>query len=133
MANDAISTALTAIRNGNTTRKAIIEIPATKMTERIIEVLVEEGFIKNAVKRKGNNGKEFMDVSLKFLGKKKDPYIAVIRRISKPGLRIYSNRRQIPKILGGMGIAISSTSHGLITDREARHKDIGGEILCHVW
>lgn len=132
MANDAISTALTAIRNGNTRRKAMIRIPATKMTERIIEILVEEGFLKNAVKQKDNE-KEFLDVSLRYLGKKKDPYIAVIRRISKPGLRVYSDRRQIPKILGGMGVAILSTSHGLITDREARHKEIGGEILCHVW
>nr|YP_009691225.1 ribosomal protein S8 [Davallia solida var. fejeensis]QEG58005.1 ribosomal protein S8 [Davallia solida var. fejeensis] len=132
MANDAISTALTAIRNGNTRRKTMIRIPATKMTERIIEILVEEGFLKNAVKQK-DNGKEFLDVSLRYLGKKKDPYIAVIRRISKPGLRVYSDRLQIPKILGGMGVAILSTSHGLITDREARHKEIGGEILCHVW
>nr|YP_010117282.1 ribosomal protein S8 [Neocheiropteris ovata]QPM99547.1 ribosomal protein S8 [Neocheiropteris ovata] len=133
MANDAISTALTAIRNGNTRKKATIRISATKMTKRIVEILVEEGFIRNAVRRKDNDGKEFMDVSLRYLGKKRDPYIAAIRRISKPGLRVYSDRRQIPKILGGMGIAISSTSHGLITDREARHKKIGGEILCHVW
>lgn len=133
MANDAISTALTAIRNGNTKKKAMIKIPATKITERVVEILVEEGFIKNAVRRRDNNGKEFMDVSLRYRGKKKEPYIAVISRISKPGLRVYSDRRQIPKILGGMGIAILSTSHGLITDREARHKKIGGEILCHVW
>nr|YP_009690870.1 ribosomal protein S8 [Oleandra articulata]QEG57650.1 ribosomal protein S8 [Oleandra articulata] len=132
MANDAISTALTAIRNGNTRRKAMIRIPATKVTERVVEILVEEGFIKNAVKHK-DNGKNFLDVNLKYLGKKKDPYIVVIRRISKPGLRVYSDRRQIPKILGGMGVAISSTSHGLITDREARHRAIGGEILCHIW
>nr|YP_009549656.1 ribosomal protein S8 [Goniophlebium niponicum]AYW16901.1 ribosomal protein S8 [Goniophlebium niponicum] len=133
MANDAISTAPTAIRNGNTRKKAMIRIPATKMTERVVEILVEEGFLRDAVRRRDNNGKEFMDVSLKYLGKKKEPYIAAIRRISKPGLRVYSDRRQIPKILGGMGVATSSTSHGLITDREARHKKIGGEILCHVW
>ena len=110
----------------------MITIPATKITERIVQILVEEGFLKNAVKHK-DNGKEFLDVSLKYLGKKKDPYIAVIKRISKPGLRVYSDCRQIPKILGGMGITFSSTSHGLITDREARHKKIGGEILCHIW
>nr|YP_009426984.1 ribosomal protein S8 [Hypodematium crenatum]ASU95657.1 ribosomal protein S8 [Hypodematium crenatum] len=132
MNNDAISIALTAIRNANIRRKAMIRIPATKMTECIVQILVEEGFIKNAAKYK-DNGKEFLDVSLRYLGKKKDPYIAVIKRISKPGLRVYSDRREIPKILGGMGIAISSTSHGLITDREARHKKIGGEILCHTW
>nr|QKV46324.1 ribosomal protein S8 [Dryopteris sieboldii] len=132
MNNDAISTAPTAIRNGNTRRKAMIRILATKMAERIVQILAEEGFIENAVKHK-DNGKEFSDVRLRYLGKKKDPYIAVIRRISKPGLRVYSDRRQIPKILGGMGIAISSTSRGLITDREARQRKIGGEILRHIW
>nr|YP_010889611.1 ribosomal protein S8 [Cyrtomium caryotideum]WJJ69458.1 ribosomal protein S8 [Cyrtomium caryotideum] len=132
MNNDAISAALTAIRNGNTRRRAMIRIPATKVIGRIVQILAEEGFIKDAVKRR-DNGKEFPDVSLKYLGKKKDPYIAVIKRISKPGLRVYSDRRQIPKILGGMGIATSSTSHGLVTDREARHRKIGGEILRHIW
>lgn len=102
------------------------------MTARIVQILAEEGFIKSAVKHR-DNGKEFLDVSLKYLGRKRDPHIAVIRRISKPGLRVYSDHREIPKILGGMGIAILSTSRGLVTDREARHKKIGGEILCHIW
>nr|YP_010616266.1 ribosomal protein S8 [Elaphoglossum yoshinagae]WAU47638.1 ribosomal protein S8 [Elaphoglossum yoshinagae] len=132
MNNDAIATALTAIRNGIIRRKAIIKIPSTKVAERIVQILVQEGFVKNVVKHK-DNGKEFPDVSLKYLGKRKDPYVAIVKRISKPGLRVYSDRRQIPKILGGMGIAISSTSHGLMTDREARQKRIGGEILRHVW
>lgn len=132
MNNDAIAAALTAIRNGIIRRKYIIRIPSTKVAERIVQILVEEGFIKNVVKHQ-DNGKEFPDVSLKYLGKRKDPYITVVKRISKPGLRVYSDRRQIPKILGGMGIAISSTSHGLMTDREARQKRIGGEILCYIW
>lgn len=132
MNNDAISTALTAIRNANARKKAVIKIPATRMTARIVQILAEEGFIKGAVRHR-DNGKEFLDVSLKYLGKKEDPYIAVVKRISKPGLRVYSDRRKIPKILGGMGIAILSTSCGLITDREARHRKIGGEILCHIW
>nr|YP_010701101.1 ribosomal protein S8 [Lomagramma matthewii]WCI21342.1 ribosomal protein S8 [Lomagramma matthewii] len=132
MNNDTIATALTAIRNGNIRRKAIIRIPATKVTEGIVQILAEEGFIKDFVKHQ-DNGKEFPDVSLKYLGKKKDPHIAVVKRISKPGLRVYSDRRQIPKILGGMGIAILSTSRGLVTDREARKQEIGGEVLCHTW
>nr|YP_009427687.1 ribosomal protein S8 [Woodsia polystichoides]ASU96359.1 ribosomal protein S8 [Woodsia polystichoides] len=132
MNNDAISTALTAIRNANTRKKATIRIPATKMAARIVQILAEEGFLKSAVKQR-DNGKEFPDVSLRYLGKKKDPHIAVIKRISKPGLRVYSDHREIPKILGGMGIATSPTSHGLLTDREARHKKIGGEISCHIW
>ena len=102
------------------------------MTERIVQISEGEGFIKGAAKHRGN-GKEFSDVSLKYLGKKKDPYIAVAKRISKPGLRVYSDHREIPKILGGMGIATLPTSRGLITDREARHKKIGGEISCHIW
>nr|YP_010267355.1 ribosomal protein S8 [Brainea insignis]QKV47379.1 ribosomal protein S8 [Brainea insignis]UIF93954.1 ribosomal protein S8 [Brainea insignis] len=132
MNNDTTSAALTAMRNASTRKKAMIRIPATKMTARIVQISAEEGFIKSAVKHR-DNGKEFPDVSLKYLGKKKDPYIAVIKRISKPGLRVYSDHREIPKILGGMGIAISTTSRGLITDREARHKKIGGEISCHIW
>nr|QKV46941.1 ribosomal protein S8 [Grypothrix triphylla] len=132
MNNDAISTALTAIRNANARKKAVIKIPATRMTARIVQISAEEGFIKGAVRHR-DNGKEFPDVSLKYLGKKEDPYIAVVKRISKPGLRVYSDRREIPKILGGMGIAISPTSCGLITDREARHRKIGGETSCHIW
>nr|YP_010702195.1 ribosomal protein S8 [Asplenium castaneoviride]YP_010702283.1 ribosomal protein S8 [Asplenium ruprechtii]WCL38461.1 ribosomal protein S8 [Asplenium castaneoviride]WCL38549.1 ribosomal protein S8 [Asplenium castaneoviride]WCL38637.1 ribosomal protein S8 [Asplenium ruprechtii] len=132
MNNDSLSAALTAIRNANTRKKSMIRIPATKITARIVQISVEEGFIKSAVKYK-NDKKEFLDVSLKYFGKKKDPSIAVIRRISKPGLRVYSDHREIPKILGGMGIAILPTSHGLLTDREARYNKIGGEISCHIW
>nr|YP_010702107.1 ribosomal protein S8 [Asplenium incisum]WCL38373.1 ribosomal protein S8 [Asplenium incisum] len=132
MNNDSLSAALTAIRNANTRKKSMIRIPATKMTTRIVQISVEEGFIKSAVKYK-NDKKEFLDVSLKYFGKKKDPSITIIRRISKPGLRVYSDHREIPKILGGMGIAILPTSHGLLTDREARYNKIGGEISCHVW
>nr|QHB79268.1 ribosomal protein S8 [Diplazium wichurae] len=91
--NDAISTALTATRNANTRRKATIRIPATKMTACIVQISAEEGFIKNPVKHR-DNGKEFLDVSLKYLGKKKDPYITVVRRVSKPGLRVYSDHRE---------------------------------------
>nr|AJE61596.1 ribosomal protein S8 [Cystopteris protrusa] len=132
MNNDAISTALVATGNANARRKGMIRIPATKMTACIVQISAEEGFVGGAVRHK-DNGKEFPDVSLKYLGKKKDPYIAAIRRISKPGLRVYSDHREIPKILGGMGIAISPTSQGLVTDREARHRKIGGEISCHIW
>nr|YP_009425232.1 ribosomal protein S8 [Asplenium pekinense]ASU93903.1 ribosomal protein S8 [Asplenium pekinense] len=132
MNNDSLSAGLTAIRNASTRKKSIIRIPATKMTARIVQISVEEGFIRSAVKYK-NDKKEFLDVSLKYFGKKRDPSITVIRRISKPGLRVYSDHREIPKILGGMGIAILPTSHGLLTDREARYNKIGGEISCQIW
>nr|YP_010395716.1 ribosomal protein S8 [Cyathea lepifera]QKV46589.1 ribosomal protein S8 [Cyathea lepifera]UQJ73790.1 ribosomal protein S8 [Cyathea lepifera] len=132
MNNDTISTMITTTRNANTRRKVTIRIPATKMTRCIGRILLEEGFVKNVAEHK-ENMKEFLDVSLKHQGKKREPYITTIKRISKPGLRIYSDHQGIPKILGGMGIVIPPTSYGLVTDREARRKKIGGEILCHVW
>nr|YP_009549220.1 ribosomal protein S8 [Llavea cordifolia]AYW16369.1 ribosomal protein S8 [Llavea cordifolia] len=132
MNNDAISTTVTAIRNANTKRKAMTRIPATRMTRSIAQISLEEGFLKSVVEHK-ENGKNFSDVRLKYFGKKKEPYIAAIRCISKPGLRIYYDRQRIPKILGGMGITILSTSYGLITDREARRRKTGGEILRHIW
>nr|YP_009548266.1 ribosomal protein S8 [Onychium japonicum]AYW14812.1 ribosomal protein S8 [Onychium japonicum] len=132
MSNDVTSTTATAIRNANTRRKAIIKIPATRMTRSIVQIPLEEGFLKSVAEHK-ENGKNFLDIRLKYFGKTKEPYIATIGCISKPGLRIYCDHRKIPEILGGMGIAILSTSHGLITDREARRKKIGGEILRRIW
>nr|AWD77932.1 ribosomal protein S8 [Odontosoria chinensis] len=132
MNNDAISAAITTIRNANMKRKTMIRIPATIMTKRIVQILLKEGFLRDVAEHEENK-KEFLDISLKHSGKKKDPYITAINRISKPGLRIYSDHRKITKVLSGMGIAILPTSCGLITDREARQKKIGGEVLCHVW
>nr|NP_848095.2 ribosomal protein S8 [Adiantum capillus-veneris]Q85FI7.2 RecName: Full=Small ribosomal subunit protein uS8c; AltName: Full=30S ribosomal protein S8, chloroplastic [Adiantum capillus-veneris]AAP29426.2 ribosomal protein S8 [Adiantum capillus-veneris] len=132
MNNDAISTTVTSIRNANTKRKAMTRIPVTKMTRGIVQILLEEGFLKSVTEHT-EGGKIFMDVKLRYFGKEKKPYVATIRYISKPGLRIYCDHIRIPKILGGMGIAILSTSYGLITDREARRRKTGGEILCHIW
>lgn len=102
------------------------------MTRSIVQISLEEGFIRSVAEHKESR-KEFPDVSLKYFGKKREPYFAAIRCISKPGLRIYSDCRDIPKILGGMGIAIPPTSYGLVTDREARQRKIGGELPCHIW
>nr|YP_009548004.1 ribosomal protein S8 [Pellaea truncata]AYW14550.1 ribosomal protein S8 [Pellaea truncata] len=132
MNNDAISTTVTSIRNANMKRKAMTRIPATQMTRGIVQILLEEGFIKSVAEH-GESGKNFLDVRLKYFGRGKEPYIAAIKCISKPGLRIYYDRKRIPKILGGLGIAILSTSRGLLTDREARRNKTGGEILCHIW
>nr|YP_009548353.1 ribosomal protein S8 [Bommeria hispida]AYW15174.1 ribosomal protein S8 [Bommeria hispida] len=132
MNNDAISNTVTSIRNANTKRKSMTRIPATKLTRGIVRILLEEGFIQSVTEH-GEKGKNFLDVRLKYFGREKEPSIAAIKSISKPGLRIYSDRRRIPKIFGGMGIAILSTSRGLITDREARQNKTGGEILCHIW
>nr|YP_009690603.1 ribosomal protein S8 [Lindsaea linearis]QEG57383.1 ribosomal protein S8 [Lindsaea linearis] len=132
MNNDAISAAITSIRNANMKRKTMIRIPATIMTKRIVQILLKEGFLRDVAEHEEKK-KEFLDISLKHFGKKKEPYITSIKRISKPGLRFYSDHREITKVLGGMGIAILPTSYGFITDREARQKKIGGEVLCHVW
>nr|YP_009920290.1 ribosomal protein S8 [Adiantum nelumboides]QMQ99246.1 ribosomal protein S8 [Adiantum nelumboides] len=130
--NNMISTTVTSIRNANTRRKAVTRIPATKMTRGIVQILLEEGFLKSVTEH-AENGNNFLDVRLKYIGKGKDPYVTAIRYISKPGLRIYSDHLRTPKILGGMGITILSTSYGLITDREARRRKTGGEILRHIW
>nr|YP_009746923.1 ribosomal protein S8 [Plagiogyria euphlebia]QII42568.1 ribosomal protein S8 [Plagiogyria euphlebia] len=131
MNNDTISTMITTTRNANTRRKVTIRVPATRTTRCIGRILLEEGFVKDVAEHK-ENMKEFLDVSLKHQGKKREPYITTIKRISKPGSRIHSDHRGIPKVLGGMGIVIPPTSYGLVTDREARQKRIGGEILCYV-
>nr|YP_010027130.1 ribosomal protein S8 [Acrostichum speciosum]QOS04119.1 ribosomal protein S8 [Acrostichum speciosum] len=110
----------------------MIRIPATRITKSIVQISFEEGFLKSVTEHKESD-KNFLDVRLKYFGRKKEPYITTIKCISKPGLKIYSDHKRIPKILGGMGIAILSTSCGFLTDREARQRQIGGEILCHVW
>nr|YP_009547592.1 ribosomal protein S8 [Vaginularia trichoidea]AYW16109.1 ribosomal protein S8 [Vaginularia trichoidea] len=132
MKNDTIFITVTSIKTANTNRKAITRIPDTKMSRGITKILLEEGLSKS-VTGHVENGKPFLDVRLKYFGKAKEPCIAAIKYISKPGLRIYSDCNRIPKVLGGIGITILSTSHGLITDREARRKKIGGEILRHIW
>nr|YP_010383647.1 ribosomal protein S8 [Crepidomanes minutum]UEQ13223.1 ribosomal protein S8 [Crepidomanes minutum] len=132
MNNDTISTMITLLRNANIRRKTTAQIPANTVTKRIVRILLEEGFVKDIAEHRENK-KNLLDVTLKYQGKKKKPYITALKRISKPGLRIYLGHKRIPRVLGGMGIVILSTSDGLITDREARQRKIGGEILCYVW
>nr|YP_009547679.1 ribosomal protein S8 [Antrophyum semicostatum]AYW16282.1 ribosomal protein S8 [Antrophyum semicostatum] len=132
MKNDTIFITVTSLRNANIRKKAMTRIPGTKMTRGIVQILLEEGFPKSMTEHV-KDGNTSLDVKLKYFGKRKEPCITTIKYISKPGLRIYSGWSEIPKILGGMGIAISSTSRGLITDREARRLKIGGEISRHIW
>ncbi|KAH7436978.1 hypothetical protein KP509_05G049100 [Ceratopteris richardii] len=113
-------------------KKDMIRIPATKMTKNIVQILLAEGFLKSVTEHRENK-KDFLDIRLKYFGRKKEPYITEIKSISKPGLKVHYDGKNTPKILGGMGIAILSTSCGLLTDREARQQKIGGEILCNVW
>nr|YP_009667848.1 ribosomal protein S8 [Porella perrottetiana]QCW58623.1 ribosomal protein S8 [Porella perrottetiana] len=131
MGNDTIANMITSIRNANLGKIRTVEIPATNATRDIAKILSREGFIEDFTDNQQNE--DILILNLKYQGKRKKSYITTLRRISKPGLRIYSNHREIPKVLGGMGIVILSTSGGIMTDREARQKKIGGELLCYVW
>jgi small subunit ribosomal protein S8 len=107
-------------------------VPMTRMTRSIAEVLKDEGFIENYTEA-GEGIEKHLVISLKYKGRDRQPIIQKLKRVSKPGLRVYSNHKDLPRVLGGIGIAIISTSKGVMTDRQARKEGIGGEILCYVW
>nr|YP_010850876.1 ribosomal protein S8 [Lophurella mutabilis]WGH13618.1 ribosomal protein S8 [Lophurella mutabilis] len=132
MINDIISDMLTKIRNANLAKHQIVQVPATKMTRNIIKVLQEEGFIYE-FEEMGSDLKNHILVSLKYKGKNKKPIITELKRISKPGLKVYASHKELPKVLGGIGIAIISTSKGIMTDKTARQFGLGGEVLCYIW
>nr|YP_010180662.1 ribosomal protein S8 [Maerua oblongifolia]QVD40081.1 ribosomal protein S8 [Maerua oblongifolia] len=134
MGRDTIANIITSIRNADMNRKATVRIASTNITENIVQILLREGFIENVRKHRENN-QYFFILTLRHRRNKKEPYKSIfnLKRISRPGLRIYSNSQRIPRILGGIGIVILSTSRGIMTDREARLKGIGGEILCYIW
>ena len=132
MVNDTIADMLTRIRNANLAKHQIVQVPATKMTRNIIKVLKEEGFIEY-FEEINETWQTFLLISLKYKGKKKQSVITSLKRVSKPGLRVYANHKEIPKVLGGLGIAVISTSRGVMTDRKARHSGLGGEVLCYIW
>jgi small subunit ribosomal protein S8 len=132
MGNDTIANMITSIRNANLGKIKTVQVPATNATRDIAKILLREGFIEDFIDD-NENKKNVLVLNPKYQGRKKKSYITTLRRISKSGLRIYSNHKEIPKVLGGMGIVILSTSGGIMTDREARQKKIGGELLCYVW
>lgn len=132
MISDIISDMLTKIRNANLAKHHIVRVPYTKMTISIIKVLQEEGFIYK-YKTIKENVKQDIVISLKYKGKQRKSIITALKRISKPGLKVYASNKELPKVLGGIGIAIISTSKGVMTDRKARQRGIGGEVLCYVW
>lgn len=132
MIRDAISDMLTRIRNANMVRHQIVQIPQTKMTQAIAEILKEEGYISEFEQFEENNEK-FLLLCLKYQGQKREPIITSIKRISKPGLRIYVSSKNLPKVLGNLGIAILSTSKGVITNHKAKSLGIGGEVICYIW
>lgn len=127
---DSIADMLTRIRNAGTAGHAVCEIPASNVKKAIAQILLEEGYI-NRVEYFADEKQGKLKVSLKYAAKK--PVISGIKRISRPGLRVYANSEELPKVLNGLGIAIISTSHGIMTDKKARNQGVGGEVLAYVW
>lgn len=132
MVTDTISDMLTRIRNATMVKHQIVQIPATRMSLAISKILKEEGFIQEFESYSEDN-KNYLLISLKYIGKSRQSVIAKIKRISKPGLRIYSNSKELPRILDNLGIAIISTSQGVMTNIKAKKLGIGGEVLCYIW
>ena len=131
-ATDTISDMLTRIRNACLVGHSTTKVPTTRMTKSIAQVLKSEGFIDD-YEETGEGINQYLVISLKYKGKNRQPIIRRLKRVSKPGLRVYSSCKDIPRVLGGIGIAIVSTSKGIMTDREARRQKVGGEILCYIW
>nr|YP_009033828.1 ribosomal protein S8 [Mesotaenium endlicherianum]AHZ11211.1 ribosomal protein S8 [Mesotaenium endlicherianum] len=132
MGNDTIASMITCIRNGILSKMLVVKVPATRTTRSIGTILVQEGFLENLRERQVGTTR-FLLLTLRYQGKQRLSCITTLRRISKPGVRVYSKHQDIPKVLGGMGIVILSTSQGIMVDREARQKQVGGELLCYVW
>nr|QBE88726.1 ribosomal protein S8 [Hypertelis spergulacea] len=130
MGKDTIADILTSIRNADMKTKRTVRIASTKISAKILKILQREGFIKH-VRTAQEGKKSFFVVTLRYRRPGQDSLS--LKRVSRPSLRIYSRAKHIPRILGGMGIAILSTSRGIMTDREARLEGIGGEILCYIW
>ena len=130
--SDPIADMLTRIRNANTAKHDTVDIPASKMKIAIADILVDEGYItKYDIVEDGNF--KSIRVTLKYGADKNEKVITGIKRISKPGLRVYAGKDEIPTVLGGLGIAIISTNKGIVTDKEARKLQVGGEVLAFVW
>ena len=132
MVNDTIADMLTRVRNANLARHKIVQVPSTKMTRDITSVLLEEGFIQG-FEEIGDWINRQLLLSLKYKGREAEPVITALKRVSRPGLRVYANRKELPRVLGGLGVAIISTSKGVLTDNKARHQGVGGEVLCYIW
>ena len=130
--NDPIADMLTRIRNANTAKHDTVDVPASKMKIAIANILVDEGYIAKYDLVEDGNFKTIR-ITLKYGKDKNEKIISGLKRISKPGLRVYSKKEELPKVLGGLGVAIISTNKGVITDKEARAQGVGGEVLAFVW
>lgn len=129
---DPIADMLTRIRNANTVSKDMVDIPASRVKAQIAQILKDEGFIRDYKMIKEGNPQGMIRVYMKY-GPEDEKIINGLKRISKPGLRVYAQKDEIPRVLGGLGIAIISTSSGVMTDKEARNKKLGGEVICYIW
>ena len=130
--SDPIADMLTRIRNENTAKHDTVDVPASKMKLAIANILVDEGYIAK-YDLVGDGAFKTIHITLKYGADKNEKVISGLKRISKPGLRVYANTEDIPKVLGGLGTAIISTNKGVVTDKEARKLGVGGEVLCFVW
>lgn len=130
--SDPIADMLTRIRNANMRKHDTVEIPASKMKIAIANILVDEGYIEK-YELLGDGIQKTIKITLKYTANKSERVISGLKRISKPGLRIYAGKENMPKVLGGLGTAIVSTNLGVITDKEARKQGVGGEVLCYIW
>ena len=130
--NDPIADMLTRIRNANTAKHDTVDVPSSKMKLAIANILLAEGYIKklDVVEEKGFKN---LHINLKYGAERNDKVITGLKRISKPGLRVYAGRDELPKVLGGLGIAIISTNQGVVTDKKARELQVGGEVLAFIW
>lgn len=130
--SDPIADMLTRIRNANTAKHDKVDIPASKMKEAIADILYREGYIKRYKVEDVGNFKN-INITLKYGDNKNLKIITGLKKISKPGLRVYASKEELPQVLGGLGTAIISTSKGVITDREAREQNLGGEVVAFIW
>ena len=130
--SDPIADMLTRIRNANTAKHDTVDIPYSKIKFSIAQILLDEGYVKSVDLADNGNFKDIR-VTLKYGADKNDKIITGLKRISKPGLRVYANKDQVPKVLDGLGIAILSTNQGVVTDKKARELKVGGEVLAFVW
>lgn len=128
---DPIADMLTRIRNANVVYREIVDVPGSRMKRALAQILKEEGFIRDyEIVEDGKQGT--IRLHLKY-GANRERVISGLKRISRPGLRVYAGQDQLPKVLGGLGIAVLSTSHGVMTEKRAREEHVGGEVLCYVW
>ena len=131
--SDPIADMLTRIRNANTAKHDSVDVPSSKMKLAIAKILLDEGYIAKYEIIKDDNGFDVIHIDLKYGADKNEKIITGLKRISKPGLRIYASKDELPKVLGGLGVAVISTDKGVITDKAARAAGVGGEVLCYIW